>query len=58
MDFIHQTGAEQGVVQFAAAFAEQPLHVPFFPQPAQRRAKIDFVSAADFHFIRQRAEPF
>ena len=56
MNFVHQTGAEQCVVQFAAAFAKQPSHVPFGSQPAQCRAKIDFRFAADFHFVGHGAE--
>ena len=43
MNFIHQTGAEQRVVQFAAAFAQKPFHAPFRAQPAQRCTEIDFV---------------
>ena len=50
-DFIHQTGPEQGVIQFAAAFAEQAFDAPFPPQPAQCGAKIDFVPAANFHLV-------
>ena len=28
VEFVHQAGAEEGVVEFAAAFAEESAHVP------------------------------
>ena len=56
MQLVHKTGAEQGVVQFAAAFAQQPPHAPFLPQPAQGRPKINFAFAADLYFVRNRTQ--
>ena len=51
MQLIHQTGSEQGVVQFATAFAQHPPHALFHPQPAERGSKIDFAPAADLDFV-------
>ena len=55
MDFIYQPGLEQRGVDFPAAFAEQPFHVPLLAQPAQRKVKIQlfrspqiFTSSASF----------
>ena len=56
MQFIYQTGADQSVIQFAAAFAEQPFDAPFFPQPPERNPEVDFFPAANFHFVGQRAK--
>jgi hypothetical protein len=52
MQFIHQTGAEQGIVQAAAAFAEEALDTPFPAQPAKGLAEIDFLPAANLYFVR------
>lgn len=56
MEFIDQPRAEQGIIQFAAAFAEQPPHLPLLPQPTERRAEIDLFSAADLHRVRHGAQ--
>jgi len=53
MQFVHQAGPEQGVIQPAAAFAEQAFDTPFPAQPAKCLAEIDFLPAANFYFIRQ-----
>lgn len=54
--FVHQPRAEQGVIQFAATFAEQPVHPPFLSQPLERGAEIDFFATADFHDVGQCAQ--
>ena len=53
MQFIHEAGAEQRVVQVAAAFAEQTLYSPLLSQPAESGPEIDFISAADLYLTRQ-----
>ncbi len=53
MQFVHQTGPEQGVIQPATTFAEQAFDTPFPAQPAKCLAEIDFLPAANFYFIRQ-----
>ena len=50
VQFVDQAGAEKGVVQFAAAFAEQSFYFPFFAQPLKRFAKIYFARAENFYF--------
>src|SRR5947209_15339140 len=47
MQFIHQSSAEQAVIELSAAFAEQTLHFPFLAQPAQRFTEINFLRATD-----------
>ena len=56
MDFIDETGAEQGGIKFAAAFAEQALHAPLHAQPVQRCGEIEFLRATDFHLVRESAK--
>ena len=58
MQFIDQPRAEQSAVQFAAAFAEQPLDVPIFAQPFKGPAKVNFVFATGCHCVGHRAESF
>ena len=53
---VHPARAEQGIIQFATPFAEQPFHPPLLPQPPQRGAEIDFFPAANFHRVGQRAQ--
>ena len=61
MQFVHDAGAEQGVVEFAAAFAQQSLDAPFCAQPAERRRKSIsfapqiFTSSADARSLSSRA---
>ena len=52
MQFVHQIGPEQGVIQTAAAFAKQALDTPFPAQPAKCLAEIDFLPAANLYFVR------
>ncbi len=40
MDFIDQSGAQHGVIQFAAAFAKQATDAVLLVQPFQRARKI------------------
>ncbi len=47
MNFIDQVRAEEGIVQFTAAFAEQSLYVPFFAEPAQCSDEIDLFFAGN-----------
>ena len=47
VEFAYQAGAEQGVVEFAAAFAEEPTNPPPLAQPAQCAAEIDLLGAAN-----------
>src|SRR2546423_977266 len=56
MKFIDQVVAEEGVVDLTAAFAQQPLYIPFFAQPSKRRAKIDLAAAEGFYLGPERAE--
>ena len=53
MQFVHQIGPEQGVIQSAAAFAEQTSNTPFPAQPAKCLPEINFAPAANLYYIRQ-----
>lgn len=52
VNFSHKTGLEKRGVQFPAAFAEQSLNSPLFPQPAQCGGQVEFVPSENFDFIR------
>jgi len=57
MKLVHQPGAEQRVVQPAAALAKQPPHPPVGMQPAEGGPKVDFASRRDMygvHLPRER----
>src|SRR5262245_2482875 len=54
--FIHQPGFEQSRVEFAAAFAEQSLDVPFLSEIAKGASKVDFGFAANHGFRNQVKE--
>ena len=41
MKFIHQSGAEKGIVQFATTFAEQAFHAPFRSQPTHSGGPVE-----------------
>ena len=49
MQFVQQSGANDGIVQLAAAFAEQSPHVPLLAQPPKRGSEVDLVSTADLN---------
>ena len=53
MQFVHQNGPEQGVIQPATAFAEQAFDTPFPAQPAKCLAEIDIALAANLYFVCQ-----
>ena len=60
VEFVHQAGTEQGVIQLATAFAEQPLDSPLLAQPAQGTGEINFLRAANLDFrpdCAQRLQP-
>jgi len=59
--FIHQAGAEEGVIKLAAAFAKQALDFPFLAQPGQSLTEIDLDLAADDQVVgkgKQLSPPF
>lgn len=56
VQFINQPGAEQRVVQFAAALTQEALHVPRLRQPTECSIPIKFALTEDFHLGRDRAE--
>ena len=56
MNFIDEVFAEEGVVEFAAAFTEEPLDAPFGVEPTEGAGEIDFLFAADFHGVGGGAE--
>lgn len=56
VNFIDETGFKEAGIDFAAAFAQQPLHLPFFTKPAEREGEIDFSFAADFNLVGDRAQ--
>src|SRR5688500_9232112 len=61
VQFVHEAGTEERVVEFAATFAKQAFDLPFLAEQGEGGTKIDFVAAADFHFRRQplkRVQPF
>src|SRR5688572_12836080 len=53
VEFIDDARAKERVVEGAAAFAQEPLHLPLFAQPAECFNKIDLVPSAHFDFIRE-----
>ena len=58
VQFIHEADAEEGVIEFAAAFAKETLHVPFAVEPCERGADVEFRFAENFYFIGEGAELF
>ena len=56
VQFIHEAGAEEGVIQFTASLAQQALDFPLVAQPCQRVVEIEFLLSTDFHGIRNGAK--
>src|SRR5439155_21723967 len=57
MELVHEAHAKQSAVAFATAFAKQSFDFPLPTKPLKGRAKINFVSAAEFHGVGDSAEP-
>src|SRR5580765_1754829 len=51
INLIHDSGPEQTLIKFTAAFAEQPFDTPFAAKPLEGRGKIDFFPAANLDSI-------
>jgi len=51
VQFVHQPGAEQGIVQLAAAFAQQSFERPIAHGASAMRREIDYTPAADFNLV-------
>ena len=56
VDFVDEAGLKEGVVDFAAAFAEEAFDVPLFAEPAEGEGEIQIAFAADFDFVGEGAE--
>ena len=56
VNFIDEIFAEEGVVEFAATFAEESPHAPFGMEPAEGAGEIDFFLATNFHGVGGGAE--
>ena len=56
VNFINEAGLEERGIDFAAAFAEETLDLPFTAQPAECGGKINLGFAADFYFVGERTQ--
>src|SRR5207245_342338 len=56
MQFVDDSGAEESVVEFSAAFAQQAFHFPFLLKRAEGKAKIQLAPPANDDVIGQAAQ--
>lgn len=51
VDFVHEVFAEEGIVEFAAAFAEEAADAPVVVEVAEGAGEVDSALAADFYGV-------
>jgi hypothetical protein len=56
VEFIHEAGAEERAIQFAAALADEASDVPFLAQPSKRAPEVNFGFAEGSYLVCQGAE--